>query len=342
MSIDDRLDAAADDLRAVVTAQHGGTTWPDTTELRQRARRRRRRHRALAGAGVALVAIVIAGTAMALRTDRQRVATNVPSVATDPADEIRAAIKVLFEPGHSADDKLAQIDDAHDLSNVITQGMADSRAPNLTLTVSAVDINGDNATAHIDFYIQGALAMKDATLDMVHVGDRWLAQRASYCALSATSGPHCPTTDPATTSGPTTQAIEGVMARTVPVNDHTRHFVPAVAGSPITVSDGGTGTLTAALGVRTDTADYGGQLVFLWHNDEFIGWATSQYGFKLDMRTVDGTSIEVTYGYIKPGEAACCPSGQERVVYHWDGTRVVADHEPPPDIFYGAVELLPS
>ena len=296
------------------------------------------------GVGGVIMLVVAVTAALLLRTDPARVVTNAPTATgADPVESIRTAIEVLFEPGHSAVDKLAQVDDSGDLSYVITKGMTDPRAPVLTLTVTAVEVAGESATAHIDFFIQGGLAMKDARLGMVRVGDRWLAQHASYCALVETSGPPCPREDRLSPDGPTRQAIADVMARTVLATDHTRHFAPNSADSPVVVTDGTSGTLTAARGFVTDTNDpTEGQLVFLWHNDQFLGWATSQLVLGLELHANDATSINVTYGYMKPGEGACCLTGQDPVVYHWDGTKVVADRDPLAQDFFGTVELLPA
>jgi hypothetical protein len=323
--IEDQLVETGQDLRTAARGAAFMTIGDGVADVARRSGVRRRRRRTLiAVASVTVVLAVVGATFATIGRDRQHVTTGQDGPSEEATDMIRAAIAILFEPGYSIDDKLAQVDDSNDLRDAITQGTKDPRAPRLTATVTSVDVHGSAATAHIDFFIDGAVALAGATLGMVRVGDRWVAQRQSYCNLIASSGPPCPSNAPTST----TQGLAAVMARTVPTdNPSNEHFVPT--GVSLAVPDGVSGQLTAAVGVRSGTGDGGGQVVFFWHDGTFIGWNSNHQSFKLGIEAAGTASIQVTYLYLNPGEAACCATGQASVTYHWDGSQLLASGDPP-------------
>jgi len=127
---------------------------------------------------------------------------------------------------------------------------------------------------------------------------------------------------------PTAAQVDLVMSQTVPDDAPNEHYVRS--SDPVVVGDGAGGTLTAVAGSRTNTADGGGQLVFFWHNDTFIGWNTDHESFKLQVDPQGADAVGVTYVWLQPDDAACCPTGQAVVVYGWDGSGLRSDRDIPP------------
>lgn len=118
---------------------------------------------------------------------------------SDDEAAIREAIELLFAPDASIDDKLARLADSGDLRQLMEEGQQDPRAAVLSLEVTGIvfhdadaDAAADAATATIDFFLRGSIAMSDAVLDLVRVDGAWLVRRDSYCRLRATSAPPCP------------------------------------------------------------------------------------------------------------------------------------------------------
>jgi LppP/LprE lipoprotein len=144
---------------------------------------------------------------------------------------------------------------------------------------------------------------------------------------------------------PSVQEIGLEMSRTVegsgadgPPSTHFTAF-----GEPLTVSDGEGGWLTAIIGVRFPTADAYGQLVFFWHNADFLGW-DSKYESNVIRRTTPAGpgEIRVTYDQYSPDDALCCPSLPPLdITFRWDGTALQPDTSLPTPIAPFPVRLLP-
>jgi hypothetical protein len=125
----------------------------------------------------------------------------VPSPTTEPGPDhatvvakITSEIVTLFGYGPSLDAKLAIIADGASLRSVVAQGMADPRAPVLSLRVTAVVLTSpSSAVATIDFFLKGMPAALGSKLEFGLTGGEWTATRFSYCALLLTGGLHCPT-----------------------------------------------------------------------------------------------------------------------------------------------------
>lgn len=129
---------------------------------------------------------------------------------------------------------------------------------------------------------------------------------------------------------PSARQIAAIMARTVEVSSRSTHFVRV--GKPLTIADGrGTGTLTAAVGVRHPTGDGSGQLTFFWHNAHFLGWdAKYESRFIIKLRSSGPGSFAVTYARYRAKDAMCCPSRRPLTVRSgWSGTRLISDGVPP-------------
>jgi hypothetical protein len=116
-----------------------------------------------------------------------------PDPATAAA-KITSEIVTLFGYGPSLDAKLAIIADGVGLRSVVAQGMADPRAPVLSVRVTDIVLTSpSSAVATIDFFLKGMPAALGSKLEFGLIGGVWTATRFSYCALLLTGGLHCPT-----------------------------------------------------------------------------------------------------------------------------------------------------
>lgn len=115
--------------------------------------------------------------------------------------------------------------------------------------------------------------------------------------------------DAATPSSPPAShtTIRTWMRRTVEVGNLRVHF--RQVGHRVVVSDGRGGTLTAAIGVRSITADGHGQLVFFFHGQHFLGWDSNREINSIqDITAVGPRRLDVTYVRYAPDDPLCCPS----------------------------------
>ncbi|ACX51899.1 copper amine oxidase domain protein [Ammonifex degensii KC4] len=153
-------------------------------------------------------------------------------------------------------------------------------------------------------------------------------------------------------AAPTQQEIESIMARTVEQDDCRFHFVPE--GDPLTVPDGQGGTLTAVIGQRYPTADGYGELVFFWHNKDFLGWdCDHEHNDIIDVSSPGPGRITVTYAHYAENDPLCAPSlPPVKVTFAWIPSRpdipddprlVMLDNMPPEDPGIKVkVKLLPT
>lgn len=157
------------------------------------------------------------------------------------------------------------------------------------------------------------------------VGDSALGQSAPSAPQPTSPSPPVVSraqTTPPPRRAPSPQAVAAVMASTVEADNTSEHFVPA--GPPATASDGGGGTLTAEIGMRTPSTDGHGRLVFFWRNDEFLGWDGSRESLGILNLTTSGPGgFVVTYANYAPNDPFCCPSlAPISVTYRWDGQHI--------------------
>jgi hypothetical protein len=75
-------------------------------------------------------------------------------------------------------------------------------------------------------------------------------------------------------------------------------------------------------------ADGTGQAVLLFRGSKFLGWASAHLAIRLSVRG-SGGEIAVEYGDFQGNDPLCCPPSTKTVRYSWNGTRVVADGDPP-------------
>jgi LppP/LprE lipoprotein len=163
----------------------------------------------------------------------------------------------------------------------------------------------------------------------------------SMCAAIATVGgtavahpaPH------AHASAASKATVRTWMRRTVEVgatNVHFRRISPRVV-----VPDGHGSTLTAAIGVRSITADGHGQLVFFFHGGHFLGW-DSKYEIAsiAKVEAAGPRRFDVTYVRYRAADPLCCPSRSPKTVrYRWTGSRIQPLAKRPRDPGTDPVEV---
>jgi hypothetical protein len=337
--LEEQLRDAGRELRAVTDSYVREAPSRDgLADVRHRRAVRRRRRQAVVGVAAALLVFAAtAGVFAATRPGDGRVVTAEPGV--DDRAAIEATIKAMFETEHSVEEGLALIDEPAGLAGVMEGAKADPRsALTLRIDIGSIEISGDSAIADVSYYLSGSLAATAPEISLVKRDGRWLLTRASYCEV-VSAAVQCPppgetlattsTSVPATSGGPTPEDVAATMRHTTLENDPDQYFVPF--DTPITISDGAGGTLTAIIGGHVNSADGGGQLVFFWHNDAFLGWDKDHEGFKVSVQAGDGPAFRVSYSYLRDGEPACCPTGTVDVVYAWDGLQIVPDRDLPPE-----------
>ena len=135
----------------------------------------------------------------------------------------------------------------------------------------------------------------------------------------------------ATGDAPTWAQVTGVMSRTVETSAPTVTFTPV---GPMTSSpDGkGTGTITAVVGQRTPSGDGSGQVVFLWHNDTFIGYDSQAEKVGVTAVAATAGGFTVSYPGYRVGDPLAKPSGRPvKATYTWTGSGFRASATPPTD-----------
>lgn len=128
---------------------------------------------------------------------------------------------------------------------------------------------------------------------------------------------------------PSSAQIAGVMWRTILAEEPLEHFYPA--GQLTTTSDGDGGALTAEVGTLLPSTDGDGQLVFFWHNRQFVGWDSSVESMSvLELQSLGDRGFQITYANYAPDDPACCPSLIPiSVAYQWRRGRLVAQQPGP-------------
>ena len=146
--------------------------------------------------------------------------------------------------------------------------------------------------------------------------------------------PHPPAPQPTSTTvaattvaPPTAQQIAAQIAKTHETTDPSEGFI---GSSPVTVSDGSGGYLTAVSALRNPSADGHGALIFFWHNQTFLGWDTNEETWNVMVRANSADAIEATYADYAPGNPACCPSlPPVTITYSWSGAGFAQSRKIP-------------
>ena len=107
---------------------------------------------------------------------------------------------------------------------------------------------------------------------------------------------------------------------------HHRRF--ALAGPRHTVRAKDGSRISAWAIILADSGDGTGQAVELFRGKHFLGWASAYDTVRLAVSR-HRRSIAVRYGVFRGNDPFCCPSGRKTVLYHWNGSRIVANAAPP-------------
>ena len=133
-------------------------------------------------------------------------------------------------------------------------------------------------------------------------------------------------------AAPTMAQIKARMRHTIEIGTKGEYFVPVGKPLILTIKDGrGTGTVTAAVGVRHPTADAKGQLVFFWHNTAFSSLAADYETTAVIKLTGGGGAFTITFAHYKASDPLCCPSLKPvKVTYAWSSDQMLISNGVPP------------
>lgn len=88
------------------------------------------------------------------------------------------------------------------------------------------------------------------------------------------------------------------------------------------------GSLFTAFQATLASADGTGDIVLLFDEEEFVGWASNRIAAN-SAPARRGNAILVRYAVYRGRDAICCPSGFKEITYRWDGSRVIRGGVPP-------------
>jgi hypothetical protein len=165
-------------------------------------------------------------------------------------------------------------------------------------------------------------------------------QTAQPTPASAVQTPN--TTAPTSTASsgkivPPQYEINADLRRTVEVSDPSFSFLP---DETVTVSDGNGGWLTAVHGTRNPTADGYGQLIFFWHNNQFIGYDATYESNQSSIADSGSGYFVISYAHYADRDPMSTPSlPNVNITYTWNGKSFTSSGSPPTNI-YGAYEKL--
>jgi hypothetical protein len=77
------------------------------------------------------------------------------------------------------------------------------------------------------------------------------------------------------------------------------------------------------------SADGTGDIVLLFHNNSFVGWAGNRMAVNIAEIKVGHRSILVRYAVYRGRDPICCPSGFKTISYRWNGAKIVASAQQP-------------
>ncbi|WAH37792.1 LppP/LprE family lipoprotein [Alicyclobacillus dauci] len=118
-----------------------------------------------------------------------------------------------------------------------------------------------------------------------------------------------------------TSVVANVMDATTEVGQPTVHF--GTPSNQVTVATGqGKDTISAVVGLRSPSGDGTGQLVFFFHNKQFIGLNANVEAIRILSVKPDGQGrIQVTYANYASSDPMVKPSlPPQTVTYTWNGS----------------------
>jgi LppP/LprE lipoprotein len=147
--------------------------------------------------------------------------------------------------------------------------------------------------------------------------------RATLASVIATAAAVVLTAVATAVAGPAPRSvIRAAMKHTFENGSfNSDNFMPA--GPRLTIPDGAGGTITAQSGLRTDSADAHGWVVFFFQNNRFLGWDSVYESLTSALTSNVGHRFAVRYRVYRSTDPLCCPSLPDVVVhYRWDGHRI--------------------
>jgi hypothetical protein len=107
---------------------------------------------------------------------------------------------------------------------------------------------------------------------------------------------------------------------------HRRHFHLFEQDSYTVKADDG--SLLTAFQATLASADGTGDIVLLFDEENFVGWASNRMAANSALGR-RGNAILVRYAIYRRRDAICCPSGFKAIPYRWNGSRIVRGAKPP-------------
>lgn len=107
---------------------------------------------------------------------------------------------------------------------------------------------------------------------------------------------------------------------------HRRHFHLFGQDSYTVKADDG--SLLTAFQATLASADGTGDIVLLFDEENFVGWASNRMAAN-SAPARRGNAILVRYAIYRHRDAICCPSGFKTITYRWDGSAIVRGGKPP-------------
>jgi hypothetical protein len=123
-----------------------------------------------------------------------------------------------------------------------------------------------------------------------------------------------------------------VYAHTFGVHHRTYRRRFHLRGQPsfsVRATDGSTFTGFQA---TLDSADGTGDIVLLFDELHFVGWASDRMAADLVLGR-RGNKILIRYAVYRPRNAICCPASRKAVTYGWNGAGVAVAGRPPTRAF---------
>jgi hypothetical protein len=186
----------------------------------------------------------------------------------------------------------------------------------------------DNGTLQTIVFKSGSINDYNQAINSLQAqGNSQATQQVQPTPTTNTEQPSNSQPTASNVQAPSTDQINKIMASTVE-QDKTTYFI--ASSSPITVSDGAGGWITAVLGARHPSADGYGYLTFFWHNTDFIGYDAT-YEAMSSWIVSSGTGyITVSYAHYAQDDPLSSPSlPNVLITYKWNGKDFTSTSTPP-------------
>ncbi len=103
-------------------------------------------------------------------------------------------------------------------------------------------------------------------------------------------------------------------------------------GQPSFSVSAGDGSTFTAFQATLDSADGTGDIVLLFDEEHFVGWASNRMAANLVLGR-RGDMILIRYAVYRPRNSTCCAAAHKAVTYRWNGSGVSVAGRPPTRAF---------